>query len=214
MLLFTLLFFSCHKDTPENPPICNFVGYYYYQNAPLALGEGLSNNYILVSFDTTYSVAEIRKFISSVSDFDPSYKYTLYTNKVAALKFNGSKTCEEITGIIATLQKNPIVVYAHFTMKSYDCQSWVMTPMGNLCVYSYSSLFNVEVLNVNDLTGLHKMMAETNTELVEQNQFMPNWFTLRATKKSKGDALHMANYFFESKLFVTAEPDPIKIPVE
>jgi hypothetical protein len=51
------------------------------------------------------------------------------------------------------------------------------------------------------------MMAETNTQLVEQFQTMPDWFILRATKNSKGDGLHMANYFYESKLFVTAEPD-------
>lgn len=174
----------------------------------------MSDNYILVAFDTTYSVADIRKFISAVSDFDQTYRYTLYDTKIAALKFNKPKTCEEITGLIANLEKNPIVEFAHYTMTSNDCQSMYMTPMGNLCVYSYCNLFNVEVFDENELTSLHKMIAETNTELVEQNAFMPNWFTLKATKNSKGDGLHMANYFYESKLFVTAEPDYTKIPVE
>lgn len=214
ILFFTMLFLSCHKNAPENPPTCNFVGYFYYNGAKLPIGEGLSNNYLWVAFDTTYSVDDIRKFISSVSDLDQGYKYTLYSSKAAALKFNKPKTCEEITGIIAKLEKNEIVAYAHYTMKSNDCQSMIMTQMGKLCVYSYYNLFNVRVLNVNDLTGLHKMMAETNTELVEQNQFMPNWFILKATKKSKGDGLHMANYFYESKLFVHAEPNYGKIPVE
>lgn len=214
ILLFTLLFFSCHKDATENTPTCNFVGYFYYHNAKLPIGVGLSNTYLWVSFDTTYSAADIRKFISSGSDLDQNYKYTLYDSKVVALKFNRPRTCEEITGIIASLEKNPIVTFAHYTMSSNDCQSWIMTPLGNLCVYSYSNFFNVQVLDANNLTSLHKMMAETNTELVEQNQFMPDWFTLRATKKSKGDALHMANYFYESKLFVNAEPDYFKIPVE
>ena len=58
------------------------------------------------------------------------------------------------------------------------------------------------------------MMAETNTQLVEQFQFMPDWFTLRATKNSKGDALHLANYFYESKHFIATEPDILKFPVE
>ncbi|MBI2273173.1 MAG: hypothetical protein HYU70_05210 [Bacteroidetes bacterium] len=213
-ILCSTLFLSCHKNAPENPPTCNFVGYFYYNGAQFPIGEGLSNNYLWVAFDTTYSVDDIRKFISSVSDFDQRYKYTLYNSKAAALKFNKPKTCEEITGIIANLEKNAIVTYAHYTMKSYDCQSAIMIPMGNLCVYSYNNFFNVKVIDVNDLTSLHKMMAETNTELVEQNQFMPDWFTLKATKKSKGDGLHMANYFYESKLFVHAEPNYGRIPVE
>jgi hypothetical protein len=209
-----MLFLSCHKDASETAPTCNFVGYFYYQDAKFPIGEGLSNNYLLVSFDTTYSAADIRKFISSVSDLDQNYKYTLYDSKTAALKLNRPRTCEEITGIIANLEKNPIVNFAHYTMKSNDCQSWIWTPLGNLCVYYYSNLFNVKVIDQNNLTSLHKMMAETNTQLVEQNQFMPDWFTLRATKNSKGDGLHMANYFYESKLFVVAEPDYGKIPVE
>lgn len=214
ILSFILLFSSCHKDTQVNMPACNFVGYYYYNDAPLPLGEGMSNNYILVYFDTSYSVAAIKKYISSVSDLDQNYKYTLYNSKVAALRVNGSKTCEEITGIIANLQKDPIVSTANYTMRSPDCQSWIMTSMGNVCVYSYSNFFNVEVRDSNDLTGLYKLMAETNTEMVERNPYMPRWFALRVTKNSRGDAMHMANYFYESKLFESAEPDPVKLPVE
>ncbi len=211
-----MLFLGCHKDTPESVPTCNFVGYYYYQDAKLPIGEGLSNNYLVVFFDTTYSSVDIRKFISSVSDLDQNYKYTLDDhNKAAALKFNKSKTCEEITAIIARLEKNPIVSFANFTMKTNDCSAWIGTaPMGNLCVYWYSDFFYVKVFDKNDLTRLHKMMAQTNTQLVEQHQTMPEWFVMRATKNSKGDGLHMANYFHESKLFVHASPDLNKIPVE
>jgi hypothetical protein len=148
ILLFSALFLSCHKDTPETAPTCNFVGYYYYRDAKLPIGEGLSNNYLLVFFDTTYSSVDIRKFISSVSDLDQNYKYTLYDNKAAALKFNKSKTCEEITGIIASLEKNPIVSFAHYTMKSNDCHGWIgTTPIGNLCVYWYSNFFYVKVFD-------------------------------------------------------------------
>ena len=60
----------------------------------------------------------------------------------------------------------------------------------------------------------YNMMAETNTELFKQNEFMKNWFTLIATKESRGDALSMANYFYESGLFEASEPDITKYPVE
>lgn len=213
LILFTMLFLSCHKDTADNAASCNFVSYRYYKDAKDTIGE-LSNKYLFVAFDTTYSITDIRKFISSLSDFDQNYRYKLYNAKVAALKFSSPKTCEEITGIISSLQKNPIVAFAHYTMKTNDCQSMISTPLGNLCVFSYGSLFNVEVFNPNNLTDLYKMIAATKTELVEQNQFMPDWFTLRATKNSSGDALKMANYFYESKLFVATEPELDKLPVE
>ena len=59
-----------------------------------------------------------------------------------------------------------------------------------------------------------KKISETNTELVTQNEFMPKWFELRATKNSNGDALKMANYFYETGLFESAEPGISKYPVE
>ncbi|MCW3117778.1 MAG: in-like serine protease, partial [Chitinophagaceae bacterium] len=192
----------------------NYIGFYYYNNAKYNLGE-LANEYISVAFDTIYSDTNIRKFISSVNDFDQNYRYTLYSSKVAALKFNKPKTCEEISDIIFTLKKNPIIEYAHYTMKTNVCQNYIMQPIGKLCVNSYSNYFYVKVFDENNLTDLHKIIAETKTELVLQDQFMPQWFVLKATKNSKGDGLKMANYFYESKLFVTAEPDAaLKFPVE
>jgi hypothetical protein len=64
------------------------------------------------------------------------------------------------------------------------------------------------------LTDLSQMIAQTNTELVEQNQFMAKWFELRATKESDGDGLAMANFFYESGLFEHSEPGISKYPVE
>lgn len=214
-MLFTMLFLSCHKETTKNIPIssCNFINFRYYNGSKDYLGD-LSNNYILVAFDTTHSESEIRKFISSVNYFDQNYHYTLYSSKLAALKFSNPKTCEEITDIIFNLQKSPLIDFAHYTMKTDDCQSPIMVPMGNLCVNSYSNLFNVEVFDENNLTDLHKIISETKTELVEQNKFMKKWFTIRSTKNSKGDGLEMANYFYESKLFVATEPELGKLPVE
>jgi len=194
--------------------ICNFTNFRYYRGAKDTLGE-LSNNYLLVAFDTTYSENAIRKFISSVTYFDQHYRYTLYSSKLAVLKFSHPKTCEEITDIIFSLQKNPIIEFAHYTMKTDNCQSMIMEPLGKLCVNSYNNYFYVKVFDKNKLTDLYKMIAETRTEFVEQDQFMKEWFILKVTKQSKGDAIQMANYFYESKLFASADPEiNVKFPVE
>lgn len=64
------------------------------------------------------------------------------------------------------------------------------------------------------MTDLNQKIAETNTELVKQNEFMPKWYELRATKNSKGDALKMANYFYETGFFECSEPGISLYPVE
>lgn len=214
ILLCTLLI-GCDKYTEKviEPGSCNFIDFYYYQDSTISLGA-LSNDYIVVAFDTNATETQIKNFIESTKEFDPTYRYKLYSNKIAALKFNQSKSCEEITAVITALQKTPIVLFINYAMQTNDCNDNFGNPMGNRCVNSYSNVFYVKVKDVNDLTDLNKMIKSTRTELVEQYQFMPQWFTLRANKNSKGDALRMANNFKESKLFEYAGPNPWKLPVE
>lgn len=215
LILLLFLFTHCHKDTGNAAAsVCNYVDYRYYKNAKLSLGE-LSNDYILLSFDTTRSETEIRNFIASLPYLDHNYKYTLYPWKNVVLRFNTPKSCEEISSIITDLEKESIVEFAHYTMKTNDCQSMIMVPLGNVCVNSYASYFYVEVFDPNNLKDLYRMIDETKTVLVEQSQYSPQFFTLKVTKASKGNTLQMANYFYESKLFASSEPEVSpKFPVE
>lgn len=100
------------------------------------------------------------------------------------------------------------------TLKTDNCQNLIWEEIGNLCINSYGSNFYVKVFDENDLTDLNQKIAETKTELVEQNEFMPQWFKLRATKNSNGDALKIANYFYETGLFEHSELGISKYPVE
>ncbi len=221
ILLFATLFLSCHKDTAENTPKpgCNFTNFKYYDSTRKdTLGE-MSSSYLTIVFDTTYSESEIRKFISKETVFDQSYHYTFRTNidsiiKFAIFRFNKSKTCEEITEIINNLQKNPIVSNANFTMNTYFCQTVFGRQAGNLCVVTYTNLFYVKVLDTNNLTDLNKMISSTNTEIVGKVKWDDGWYIIKATKNSKGDAIQMANYFSESKLFKYCELDYGYYPVE
>ncbi len=216
----TLLITGCSKDNETDlvQSSCDFIDFKYYNGTQDYLGE-LSNDYILIGVDTIYNDSEIQDFISTVNQFDQSYDYTIhsieqYKFKEIPLKFNSSKTCEEITQIISDLEQNTIVAYAHYTMQTDNCENAIWEPIGDLCVNSYGSNFYVKVFDENNLTDLNQMITETNTELVKQNEFMPKWFELRATKNSNGDALAMANFFYESELFEHSEPGISKYPVE
>ena len=157
--------------------------------------------------------------IAGLSDFDPGYTYSIHTTaqykyKEVPLKFSRSRTCEEITQIIQNLEKQALIAYCHYTMQTNNCMNLIGQPIGNLCINSYGSSFYVKLKDPGNLAPLNKMIAETKTELLEQVPFMNNWFTLRATKNSAGDALAMANYFHESGYFEHSEPGISKYPVE
>ena len=64
----------------------------------------------------------------------------------------------------------------------------------------------VFVKDVNDLSDLYAVVQETNTRIIEQDPYMPRWFTISAGKNSKGNALQMANYFYETGKFAAAQP--------
>lgn len=219
ILILNLLLVSCSKD--DNEPIqnsCNFIDFKYYDGTQDNLGE-MSNEYLLIGIDTTYSDNQIQSFISNLNQFDQAYNYSIhhtgqYKFKEIPLKFNSSKNCAEITQIIDDLEQDQIISYAHYTMQTENCNNLIGEPIGNLCINSYGSNFYVKVFDENDLTDLNSTIAQTNTELIEQNEFMPKWYELRATKTSSGDALDMANCFYETGLFEHSEPGISKYPVE
>jgi hypothetical protein len=70
-----------------------------------------------------------------------------------------------------------------------------------------SHLFYVKLFKKSDTETLEKMAIENNVKIIGKNRYMPLWHTLACTKNSKGNALEMANMFFESGEFDAAEPD-------
>ncbi len=213
------LFAGCENDGNNAIQVpCNYPNYKYYYDDIIDLPE-MSNNYILLGIDTSFSEQSIREFISSQFYFDQNYDYKIYKFPQYAfieipIRLNSNKTCQEISQIIYELKKYTLIVYAHYCMKTDNCQNYIWEDMGNLCVDSYGSNFYVKVFDENDLSKLNEVALETNTEIIEQMDFMPKWIELRATKKSKGDAIKMANYFHETGYFDVVDYGFSKFPVE
>lgn len=70
-------------------------------------------------------------------------------------------------------------------------------------------LFYVKLKELSDFSKLEKLAKQNVVEIVGNNKYMPLWYTLACSKKSKGDALEIANSFYESGIFAACQPDLI-----
>jgi len=209
---------SCDKNNDFDELQCNFVDFKYYHDEPSFLGE-MSNDFVLVGSDSANSDNFIQEFVKTKDYLDQSYDFEIlkdnnYPYKYFGLKLKNTSSCQEIASIINDLKENSIVSFAHYTIQTDNCLNLIGESIGEQCVNSYSNIFYVKVKDVNDTTALNNTIRETNTWIREQNEFMEDWYSVYANKNSKGDALEMANYFYETGLFVTSEPDIIKIVVD
>lgn len=73
--------------------------------------------------------------------------------------------------------------------------------------YGVSNLFYVKLKSRDDFDKLEELAKEYEIEILGDNKLLPLWFTLLCDKESAGDAIDMANAFYESGLFEHAEPD-------
>jgi hypothetical protein len=70
-----------------------------------------------------------------------------------------------------------------------------------------SHLFYVKLNSLNDTLLLKQLSASYQIDILGNNLYQPLWFTLACSNKSYGNALEMANIFYETGLFSSAEPD-------
>ncbi len=70
-----------------------------------------------------------------------------------------------------------------------------------------SQYIYVKLKQEKDVTILESLASENMVEVIGNDKFMPLWYILSCDKSSKGNALEMANLFYESGYFESAEPD-------
>ena len=70
-----------------------------------------------------------------------------------------------------------------------------------------SDYFYVKLKGASDFEKLEQLAKEKKVQIVEQNWFMPLWYTLRCTKSTKENTLEISNTFFETGWFASSSPD-------
>ena len=69
-----------------------------------------------------------------------------------------------------------------------------------------SNYFYVKLKKASDIILLEEMAKENKIEIIGNDSFMPLWYVLSCSKISNGNALVMANLFYESGSFEEAQP--------
>ena len=164
--------------------------YYYYkgERIPLTLDK---QSVIVSGFNTIYKTslkdATIKKFASQTNEAKINYAKIEYHNILSDSEHNQElKTLKNFKDI-RTVSPNFITE--------------------NGAKIGMSDYFYVKLKKPSDFEKLQQLAKQNNAQIIEQNEFMPLWYTLRCTEKTKDNTLEVANSFFETGWFAYSSPD-------
>lgn len=189
IILLALLAYSCS--------LCAQTDYYWYKGQKVYL-EKLNTKKFVV-FDT---------YNDSIS-----LKEALHLNNSSIIKFeknnNISSNLNEYETDIPRRINWAVIEddnFAEFNRVNviYDAPFFMTS---NNVEAGLSNLFYVKLNISDDIVILERLAKENNVEILGNNRFMPLWYTLLCTNNSTGNALSMANFFYETQLFSASEPD-------
>lgn len=191
ILVFTaFLFFSS--------TIANAQEYYYWANGkkyPLELYP--EKQYILIQGQNKSAIAEsIEVSEENISAIEPIVVSRTINTQRASKPLKNDLYWAFVNDPIdkAKVQSSDII---------YAAPSFLVN--GN--EISLSQYFYVKLKQEKDIEILESLARESLVEIVGNDSFMPLWYILSCDKNSKGNALEMANLFYESGYFDSAEPD-------
>lgn len=169
--------------------------FYYYKGEKITLN--VSTKKFFIKYVDSLSADQKKQVIMSDFSLKPCKKQIIEASpNVVITDLVEGTTQTQVKELITRLNKNKNV--------------FISSPV---FMYKDSSLegltenFIVKLKSPFDYSKLQRLAKETNTKIIKQNQFEPSVYILQADKNSKGNAMEMANYFYEQNIFEFAEPD-------
>lgn len=174
--------------------------FYYYEGEKVPLV--LSNEKVFVKFKESKTENEKREIITKIPFVKPVVKKAVaHPNNIVILDITSGKSNTEVKTIINNINViDDVIISNPFFIYPVDSTLQCVTDQ-----------FVVKLRYPTDFYDLEKTAKETNTIIFKQNEFEPSVYILIANKNSNGNALEMANYFYETDKFDYAEPVFIRI---
>lgn len=203
-----LLLWGCDdSQILENNPIVESrsqttgkIDYYWYEGQKVYLEKKPEKHYIV------YKKEDAQKMLA----FKSRNSLSRSTKESNELKLSGivfsknalAKKMDIMWDVIegnlksVSFDDNPEIIYNSSFYKSSSGEDIGISP-----------LFYVKLKSDSDKDKLIYLANKYHVEVLGNNEFMPLWYTLSCDNESVGDALQMANQFYETGFFETAEPD-------
>jgi len=196
--------FSCESTKSDNQidnEICLSKHFFYTYDEKYYIDTLLQNDYLLIGFYESSSNDDIITFLESTRLFTSDSLSTISSSGyiLTIKRFEKSQTCTEINEIIEDLETNENVAFAAYTYKGEFCFGFDCTEL-----MSYSHEFVVSLNDISDFHRLQILCQNTDTWISEETEY---YYVLRVDKNSQGNALEMANFFYESGLFYYSHPN-------
>ena len=178
---------SCKKDDLSSN--CK-SRYYYYDSEKINLTE--IPNQGCISFYDTLSTETINQILEQYQEI---HVLSIPSNSNHAIVTIDSENCEETDKLFASIKNDSRVS---------NCNKFLVSEEGY--TLGITDVFVCESKSVTSLSEITELINSNHTEILESNTSNTH-FIIRADKNSNGDALDMANKFFESGFFEYAEPE-------
>lgn len=189
--IFVILFISLFYKT--NAQEIGAKDYYWYNNQKLHLTKNNNKKWLHLTSKQNANTL-LNAFPNIQIDSIDSFK--IYFGKKLELQNSEYSAYVKGSNLSNTLfESQPFIKYV----------GDIYNVDGVEVILSY--FFFVKLKSLKDKPLLEKMANEHHLEILEQNEYLPEWFTLSCTKNSTKNALGMANLFYETNLFASAQPN-------
>lgn len=215
MILFCIItFYGCYKDdlaTVNDTEYHNEAttrvaitgDYYWGSDGRIPITKSTDKVWVLFKEDNnTVRTSSQTTGISLLQDIQ-DYNLVMHNDERSTLKFANLKSGIGEIQYATSLSNLESVVYVAPYYKLEDEKEYPLT-----------NIFYVELKDAKYLSKLEELANENNVTIVGEIPLTGNAYILACTKDSNGNALEMANLFYETGIFLSAAPEFLSVTPE
>ena len=167
--------------------------YFYYSNN-VRIPINLDTKNITINTNSDFNKSTLRNF--QLNKFELLSDYTDKNYKYSNIELTQNLNNKDYFTLIDNLNsiKNVIKVNPNFTNEKGQ-------------KLGLSNYLYVKLKSEKDFSTLKEKASQLHIEIIEQNKYMPLWYTLKITKSTPENTLATANSLFETGLFASSQPD-------
>lgn len=211
-ILILMCCIGCTQDLTEDDPegsqpttrtgSLTTTDYYWYQGEKIGLNKDESKKYILFQQSERAALAQTTNV-----QFVEAPQTVVLSASIRPLTANASQSLstpaeKELMWAVVSAA----TVQGTLSNTLYEAPFFTLTTGKEV---GLSHLFYVKLKQESDRDQLISLASANRVEVLGRNEFMPLWYTLACSNESAGNALQMANQFYETGKFASCQPDLI-----